>query len=140
MTGAEARRRFAEGRVAHLATADASGRPHLVPIVFAVAGETVYSAVDGKPKRSTALRRLANVASNPRVAALVDHYDDDRWDRLWWVRAEGRARILPAADDEARLAAGLLTSRYRQYAEGLSMGDMLAIDIDRWSGWSGSPA
>ena len=65
MTGAEARRRFAEARVAHLATADASGRPHLVPIVFALAGDTVYSAIDGKPKRSTALRRLANVASNP---------------------------------------------------------------------------
>jgi PPOX class probable F420-dependent enzyme len=139
MTGAEARRRFAEARVARLATADASGRPHVVPIAFAVTGETLYSAVDGKPKRSTALRRLANVASNPRVAALVDHYDDDRWDRLWWVRAEGRARILPASDDEARRAAGLLTSRYRQYAEGLSMGDVLAIDIDRWSGWSWSP-
>jgi PPOX class probable F420-dependent enzyme len=139
MTGAEARRRFAEARVARLATADPSGRPHVVPIVFAVAGDTVYSAVDGKPKRSTSLRRLANVVSNPRVAVLVDQYDDDRWDRLWWVRAEGAARILPAFDDEARHAAGLLAARYRQYAEGLAMGYVLAIDVDRWSGWSFLP-
>jgi PPOX class probable F420-dependent enzyme len=68
----EARRRFSAERVARLATTDASGHPHLVPIVFAVSGETIYSAVDAKPKRSMALRRLANVAANPQVAILLD--------------------------------------------------------------------
>src|SRR5450759_892387 len=66
----EARRRFSAERVARLATTDASGHPHLVPIVFAVSGETIYSAVDAKPKRSMALRRLANVAANPRSPSL----------------------------------------------------------------------
>src|SRR4051812_49360507 len=103
MTGTEARRRFAAARVARLATADADGRPHLVPLVFVVAGETIYSAVDAKPKRTTALRRLANVAANPRVAALVDHYDED-WAALWWVRADGTGRVLDAAGPEAREA------------------------------------
>ena len=91
VTPAEARGRFAAARVARLATADATGQPHLVPVTFAVAGDMVYTAVDAKPKRTTALRRLANVAANPRVSLLVDHYDDD-WSRLWWVRADGRRR------------------------------------------------
>ena len=80
--------------MARLATADAGGRPHLVPVVFAVDDDRVYSVVDAKPKRTTALRRLANVAENPAVALLVDHYDDADWDALWWVRAEGRGRVL----------------------------------------------
>lgn len=66
MTPSEARRRFSEGRVARLATADATGRPHLVPFVFALDADTVYSVVDHKPKRGPALRRLANIAENPR--------------------------------------------------------------------------
>src|SRR5690348_1391752 len=92
MTADEARARFAAARVARLATADASGRPHVVPIVFAVAGDEIVSAVDAKPKRTTALRRLANVRENPRVALLADHYEDD-WSALWWVRADGTARV-----------------------------------------------
>jgi PPOX class probable F420-dependent enzyme len=136
MTPEEARRRLATGRVAHLATVDVSGRPHLVPIVFALSGDTLYSAVDGKPKRTTALRRLANIAAHPDVAVLVDYYDDDRWDRLWWVRADGTARVLGAIQPEARAAARLLAARYRQYVEGVSLGDVLAVDVTRWSGWS----
>ncbi len=92
MTPGEARRRFASARVARLATADAGGRPHIVPIVFAVEGDIIYSAVDHKPKRTTALRRLANMAENPFVALLVDYYDDD-WSRLWWARADGTGRL-----------------------------------------------
>ena len=97
MTAGEARRRFAAARVARLATADLEGRPHLVPIVFALAGETLYSVVDAKPKRTTELRRLRNVRSNPSVSLLVDHYDDADWSALWWVRADGSARVLDLA-------------------------------------------
>lgn len=133
MTPEEARARFAAARVAHLATADAAGRPHLVPIAFAVAGETVYSAVDAKPKRTRALRRLANVGENPAVALLVDHWDEEDWERLWWVRAEGAGRVLDPDEPEAVRAVELLRARYpRQRAEGA----VLAVDVARWSGWA----
>jgi PPOX class probable F420-dependent enzyme len=133
VTPAEARRRFAAARVARLATADADGRPHLVPVVFAVDGDRVYSVVDAKPKRTTALRRLANVAENPAVALLVDHYDDADWDALWWVRAEGRGRVLTPEAGEAALAVRLLRERYPQQQ---AVGAVLAVDVERWSGWS----
>lgn len=133
MRPAEARARFAAARVAHLATADAAGRPHLVPIAFAVAGDTVYSAVDAKPKRTRALRRLANVRANPAVSLLADHWDEEDWDRLWWVRADGRGRVLDPGDAEARHAVELLRERYpRQRAEG----EVLAVEVERWSGWA----
>jgi PPOX class probable F420-dependent enzyme len=135
VTGEEARRRFAQARVARLATVGADGRPHLVPMVFAMAGDTIYSAVDAKPKRSTALRRLANVAANPRVAVLVDHYHDD-WDTLWWVRADGVGRVLDAGEPEAREAVDLLADRYAQYRRQRPRGPVLAIDVQRWSGWT----
>ena len=93
MTAEDARRRFAAARRAHLATADERGRPHLVPMVFVLREDTIFSAVDAKPKRTRALRRLANIAANPHAAALVDHYAED-WDSLWWVRADGSARVL----------------------------------------------
>jgi PPOX class probable F420-dependent enzyme len=133
VTAAEARSRFAGARIARLATADADGHPHLVPVVFAVDGEHIYSVVDAKPKRTTALRRLANIAENPSVALLVDHYDDSDWDALWWVRAEGRGRVLDATDAEARRAVRLLRERYPQQQ---AVGGVLAVDVERWSGWS----
>jgi PPOX class probable F420-dependent enzyme len=139
MTGEEARRRFAAAPVARLATVDADGRPHLVPMVFAVAGETLYSAVDAKPKRTTALRRLANVAANPRVAVLVDDYNDD-WTTLWWVRADGTGRVLDAGEPEGRLGVDQLVGRYWQYREQRPIGPVLAIDVERWSGWSAAAA
>lgn len=133
MTAAEARARFADSRVARLATADAAGRPHLVPIAFAVAGDTIYSAVDGKPKRTRALRRLANVRANPAVSLLVDHWDEEDWSRLWWARVDGRARVLDPEDPEARRAVELLRERYpRQRAHG----EVLAVTVERWSGWT----
>jgi PPOX class probable F420-dependent enzyme len=133
VTPEDARARFAEARVARLATADAAGRPHLVPIAFAVAGDTIYSAVDAKPKRTRALRRLANVRANPAVSLLVDHWDEDDWSRLWWVRADGRGRVLDPEDAEARRAVELLGERYpRQRAEG----EVLAVTVERWSGWT----
>jgi PPOX class probable F420-dependent enzyme len=135
MTVEEARNRFAGARVARLATTDADKHPHLVPIVFALAGEAVYSAVDTKPKRTTALRRLANVAANPRVAVLVDHYDED-WRTLWWVRADGSARVLDGKELEGRQALALLVERYPQYRDQPPPGPVLAIDVERWSSWS----
>jgi PPOX class probable F420-dependent enzyme len=137
VTSGEARTRFAAAVVARLATADSDGRPHVVPIVFALARETIYSAVDSKPKRTIRLRRLANVAANPKVAVLVDHYDDD-WCTLWWVRADGTARVLTAEEAESREAVALLVGRYAQYREQPPMGPVLAIDVNRWSGWSAS--
>ncbi len=132
MTGGEARQRFATQRVARLATADRNGRPHLVPIVFAVVGERIYSAVDDKPKRTTSLRRLANVVENPSVSLLVDHYEED-WEALWWVRAQGRGRVLEPEEPEARRAVKRLRDRYPQQR---AVGAVLAVDVERWSGWS----
>ena len=133
MSPAEARDRFAVARVARLATADAAARPHLVPIVFAIAGERIYTAVDAKPKRTTALRRLANVGENPPVSVLVDHYDDEDWEALWWARADGRGRVLDPALPEAREALRRLAARYPRFA---ATGEVLAIDVERWSGWA----
>jgi len=128
----EARARFAGARVARLATTSAHGRPHIVPIVFAVDGEHVYSAVDQKPKRTTKLRRLENIAANPHVSLLVDHYEDD-WDKLWWVRADGRATVLGSHSDEAGSAVAALLERYPQQR---ATGAVVRVDVERWSGWS----
>jgi PPOX class probable F420-dependent enzyme len=133
VTAEEARRRFAAARVARLATVGADGRPHLVPIVFAVEGDRVYSVVDAKAKRTTALRRLANVAVNPAVSLLVDHYDDADWEALWWVRADGLARALEPDAPEARRAVALLAARYPQQR---AAGAVLAVDVQRWSRWA----
>lgn len=138
MTDEQARRRFAQAPVARLATVDAGGLPHIVPMVFAVvsgSADTVYSAADAKPKRSTSLRRFANIAANPRVAVLVDHYGPD-WHALWWVRADGTGRILDTDQPEARDAIARLVARYQQYREQPPLGPVLAIDVARWSSWS----
>jgi PPOX class probable F420-dependent enzyme len=132
VTAAEARERFAAGRVARLATADATGRPHLVPIAYVLDGDHVYSVVDAKAKRTTSLRRLSNVLENPAVAVLVDHYDNTDWDALWWVRADGRGRVLRPEEAEARRATALLSQRYPQQH---AVGHVLAVDVERWSGW-----
>jgi PPOX class probable F420-dependent enzyme len=86
LSAAEARSRFAGARVARLATVSATGVPHLVPVTFAVLGERIVFVVDDKPKSTTRLRRLDNIAARPTVCLLVDIYDDD-WTRLWWARA-----------------------------------------------------
>ncbi|WP_255649786.1 TIGR03668 family PPOX class F420-dependent oxidoreductase [Nocardia australiensis] len=135
MSPDEARRRFAADPVARLATVSATGRPHIVPIVFVVADDLIYTSVDAKPKTTLALRRLANIAANPAVAVLADHYRDD-WTRLWWVRADGNARI--ADTDEDRTAKHLLTTRYPVYVQQPPPGPVIAIDVTRWSGWSAS--
>jgi PPOX class probable F420-dependent enzyme len=145
MTEEEARERFATERVARLATADAEARPHVVPIVFVLAGgpapaggERLYTAVDRKPKSTTALRRLADIDANPAVAALADGYSED-WSALWWSRLEGRARVLPPGR-EASHAVDLLRDRYPQYRAAPPEGPVVAVEIVRWTGWSATPA
>lgn len=134
MTPAEARARFVAARVAYLATADAAGVPHLVPITFALEADRIYTAVDAKPKRPGPLKRFANVASNGRVAILVDAYDED-WSALWWARADGTASVLSTgASLEHALA--LLRARYPQYRDTPVSGPAIAVRVERWSGWS----
>jgi PPOX class probable F420-dependent enzyme len=134
----DARARFAASRVARLATVAADGRPHLVPVVFAVEGDTVYSAVDDvKPKATPRLRRVANIAANPAIALLADHYADD-WAALWWVRADGTARVIEPGEPEAARARDLLAARYEQYRDAPPPGPVIAVDVARWSGWAAS--
>lgn len=130
----ELRRRGEAAPVARLATVDADGRPHLVPCCFAVAGDVAYSVVDHKPKRSTALRRLANIRANPAVCLLVDHYEDD-WSRLWWVRFDGHARILDGGPEHAS-AITLLCAKYPQYRTTPPSGSVLALDVTSCRTWS----
>ena len=128
------RERFAAAAIARLATADSEGRPHIVPIVFVLVGDTIYFAVDQKPKRTRDLKRLRNIAMNPAVAVLVDHYEED-WTALWWVRGDGSARVLDPGPDTDR-AMQLLARRHRQYRSQPPPGPAVAIAVHRWSGWS----
>ena len=123
----------AAARVGRLATVTPDGRPHVVPCCFALVGEVIYSAVDGKPKSTLALQRLANVVAHPAASLLVDHYDDD-WSTLWWVRVDGAARVVddPAEGD---VALPHLAARYPQYRDVPPPGDVLAIDATRWRSW-----
>jgi PPOX class probable F420-dependent enzyme len=133
---AAARSRFAAARVARLATVDADGRPHLVPVVFALDGDTLYTAVDDvKPKATQRLKRLRNIAANPAVALLADHYDDD-WSALWWVRADGTARIVDPSEPQAERARALLAGRYAQYRAAPPPGPVVAVAVERWTGWA----
>jgi PPOX class probable F420-dependent enzyme len=118
-----------------LATAGVSGRPHVVPLVFAVEGDRVYSAVDHKPKLSFHLRRLANLRENPAAALLVDHYDED-WTTLWWARADGDGRVLDPTEAEATHGVDLLADRYEQYRTHRPSGPVLVLEVHRWSGWA----
>jgi PPOX class probable F420-dependent enzyme len=129
----ELRRRVEAAPVARLATIDPQGRPHLVPICFALVGETIYTAVDRKPKRSQRLQRIENARANPQVAVLVDHYEDD-WSQLWWVRLRGRARVLERGEEVER-ALALLAAKYTQYRAEPPPGPVLAVDLEEWRGW-----
>ncbi len=133
MDSEDALRRFATATVARLATVGSEGRPHLVPISFALVNPTtIVTAVDHKPKRTRALVRLANIEANPRVSVLVDHYEDD-WERLWWVRADGVAHVRDTAPAGAAQA---LTGRYAAYREQPPAGPFVVIEIQRLTGWS----
>jgi PPOX class probable F420-dependent enzyme len=123
-------------RVGRLATADARGAPHVVPVCFALSGETVYVTIDEKPKRDDAarLKRLRNIAENPSVAIVFDRYDED-WSRLGWVMVQGRAEVLASGPEHDRAQAGL-RARYPQLAlmriEGLPV---VAIRIEHAASW-----
>ncbi len=115
--------------MARLATADARGRPHLVPICFAAEAGAIYHAIDAKPKGrpAEALRRVRNIVANPQVALLVDHYEDD-WSRLWFVLVRGRARLLRQGAARAR-GLRLLRQKYIQYRRDMLPEDALVIAI-----------
>jgi PPOX class probable F420-dependent enzyme len=131
----EARTRFAAARVARMCTVGPDARPHAVPIVFAVEDDTLYSLVDAKPKRSLQLKRLANIAANPRVALLVDQYEED-WRSLWWVRADGVADVVEEGPERER-AIELVTGKYEQYRDWTTpFGAAVVVRVERWSSWS----
>ena len=131
------RDRVADARVARLATIDPEGRPHVVPICFVLDGDTVFSAVDEKPKRSRELQRLRNIHAHPRVALLVDEWHED-WSRLWWVRLRGDARVVDDAAERER-ALDLLAEKYEQYRRDPPQGAVIAVDVDEWRTWSAAP-
>lgn len=131
----EAQRRVAAARVARLATIDPDGRPHLVPICFALAGGVLYTAVDHKPKRSARLRRVENVRTRPAVTVIVDHYEED-WSRLWWVRVRGPARVEEPGGPEHMRAVALLAAKYEQYRRRPPEGPVIAVEAVEWRAWS----
>lgn len=131
---ADARALLADAPVARLATVDERGQPHLVPVTFAAGDDSIVIAIDDKPKRTTDLKRLRNIRANSRVAVLADHYED-AWERLWWVRADGIARIVEAGE-EHDAAVRRLVERYRQYREHPPEGPVITIAVTAWSGWS----
>jgi PPOX class probable F420-dependent enzyme len=111
----------------------ADTHPHVVPCCFALDGDVVYSAVDGKPKSTLSLRRVANLRANPSAALIVDHYDDD-WSRLWWIRVDGRARIVEDGSEREH-AVAVLAAKYEQYRETPPPGAVIAIDVTAWRRW-----
>lgn len=135
MIPSAARRFLDAARVARLATADASGAPHVVPVCFAIDDSTLYVTVDEKPKRADQpLKRVRNISENPRAAVLVDRYDED-WDRLGWIMLRGKAEILNAGSEHDR-AQSLLRDRYVQYrAMDLAPLPVIALRISRVTSW-----
>jgi PPOX class probable F420-dependent enzyme len=132
------RRLVMGARVARLTTIDPDGRPNVVPLVFAIDGERLYSSIDDKPKRTPQVRRLANIRANPdKVAVLIDHYDED-WPSVWWVRLRGAGRVIEAGPERDR-ALALLRERYPQYEDMPPQGPVLAVEVSEWRGWSWRP-
>jgi PPOX class probable F420-dependent enzyme len=116
-----------------LATVGSDGVPHVVPVVFAVHNDVIFTAVDAKRKSTRRLRRLANIENNPTVSLLVDHYEDD-WSQLWWVRADGVAAIHYSGEEMASGYA-LLRQKYVQYQRLALDGPVVTVDVQRWSSW-----
>ena len=119
-------------RIGHLATADAAANPQVMPICFAICEDTLYTALDEKPKRARDAKRLKNIRENPQVSFLVDYYDEE-WSRLGWVMLRGRADILDMGDEFER-GGILLTERYGQYAS-MSLGPVIAVRILQVRSW-----
>jgi PPOX class probable F420-dependent enzyme len=126
---------LAAQRVARLATADGAGRPHVVPVCYALLRDKVYFTIDEKPKKKPArLKRLANLRANPVAALVVDRYDED-WSRLGWVMVQGAAEVLEAGPehDEAQAA---LRQRYPQLAAmRIEALPVVAVRIEHAASW-----
>lgn len=142
MDRGEAIARLRSARVGRLATVTPDAHPHVVPFVFALVERDrdvlAYWAVDRKPKRTERLQRLRNLERNPAAEFVVDGYDED-WRELWWVRASGIGRVVDDASPEHAAALDALASKYQQYASEPPPGPVVAIDIDRISGWRAEP-
>ncbi|MCY4222211.1 MAG: TIGR03668 family PPOX class F420-dependent oxidoreductase [Thiotrichales bacterium] len=124
-------------RIARLATADAAGVPHVIPVCYALVGDDFYVTIDEKPKQAgiRAMKRLRNIGENPNVAVVIDCYHDDDWSRLAWVMLRGRAEILDDGDEHDRAQAAL-RERYAQYrAMRLEPLPVIALRIARVSAW-----
>ncbi|HYC57210.1 MAG TPA: TIGR03668 family PPOX class F420-dependent oxidoreductase [Candidatus Binatia bacterium] len=134
--------RCIEQRVARFGTADASARPHQVPICFVLLGERLYSVIDDKPKPTrTRLRRLRNIRENPAVSVLVDHYEDD-WSGLWFVTMTGTAALVSDREEFER-ALQALRAKYPQYAAmalSWETHPMIVVHIANVHGWSAMPS
>jgi len=128
-----AKQRVYDARIGRLGTITLEGRPHLVPVCFALIDEVAYTAVDAKPKSTLSLRRLQNIEATPSTCLLVDHYDEN-WTDLWWVRLDGTARVVRSAA-EAERAMNALTAKYSQYEVVAIPGPMIAFEIARWTVW-----
>jgi PPOX class probable F420-dependent enzyme len=124
--------RLAEARVGRLATVTPVGRPHIVPVCFVLHERLIYTAVDAKPKATTALARLENVRVTGRASLLVDHYEED-WTNLWWVRVDGVAEVL-----HSDRALDALAEKYPQYRAERPAGPLIAIAPDQWRSWVAS--
>lgn len=129
----ESATRFGNAPVAALSTVGANGAPHVVPVVFALHDDVVFTAVDAKRKSTHRLRRLANIAAEPRVSLLVDHYEDD-WSQLWWVRADGLAEIHETGEAMATGYA-LLRAKYPQYDRVALDGPVVTVTVSKWTDW-----
>jgi PPOX class probable F420-dependent enzyme len=146
MNDQEARRRLAEARVGRLATVTPGGTPHVVPVVFALVDDVIYTAVDSKPKTTVALQRLANIDATARASLLVDHYAED-WSTLWWVRVDGSAQVLRVNDghqgtpmtagrpEQVGVGLDALTHKYPQYVDQPLTGPVIAVHLTRWRWW-----
>ena len=130
-------------RHGYLSTASAEADPHLQPVVFQVVADSIYIAIDEKPKTTLRLRRLTNIESNPKFALLVDHYDDD-WNQLWWILLRGPAEALWPSEweqEEASTAIAALREKYQQYETmGLEERPLLKLTPDRVTRWSATGA
>jgi PPOX class probable F420-dependent enzyme len=129
-----AEQRLARARIGRLATVTATGRPHIVPVCFAIHRGRIVTAVDAKPKVTSRLARLENVRATGRASLLVDHYEED-WSELWWVRVDGVAEVIRG---DAAIEA--LAEKYEQYREARPAGPVIAIEPERWRSWIPSQA
>ncbi|HEX9096802.1 MAG TPA: TIGR03668 family PPOX class F420-dependent oxidoreductase [Candidatus Dormibacteraeota bacterium] len=134
------RRRITRARVGHLATSDGT-RPTVIPVCFVLLGDTVYQAIDGKPKSVPPhrLRRVKNIRANPQAALLVDQYLED-WRRLWWVLLHGRARLVIQGAEQRRAIAAL-RRKYPQYQTTTPLAAdalVIALDVRRLRHWQAS--